>query len=84
MSWSAMTLPAALDRVVGPVRRATRYDVVLAVIPVAFLSALLLGSTPAVPGPAAVAVATVVGLLAVVDALFLNPPRDPTAGSPPA
>lgn len=84
MSWSATKSSGILGRVVEPIRQATRYDLVLAVIPAAFLLAVMLGSTPAVPGPVAVAAASVVGVLAVVDALFLNPPREPTAGRPPA
>lgn len=67
-------------RLAAPVRRLSRYDLVLAVIPAAFLLAALLGTAGAVPAPAAVTAASLVGVLAMVDALFLNPPDRPAGG----
>lgn len=52
----------------------SHYDFVLAVIPVVFVVALLVGNLLSVAPRVALATASVVGLLAVVDALFLNPP----------
>lgn len=71
-----------LRRTVDRLPRASRYDLVLAVIPAAFLFGALAGTTSSVPTTAAVSAASVVGGLAMLDALFLNPPRRPSAGSP--
>lgn len=59
-------------------RRMSRHDLVLVVIPVAFAAAILAGAASPVSIDGAVAAASVVGGLALVDALFLNPPT----GSP--
>lgn len=65
----------------GPLGRVpSRYDALLAVIPAAFLAAGVLGSVLPIPMRTAVAAASVVGMLAVADALFLNPPRGPRTG----
>lgn len=53
---------------------ASRYDLVLAVIPTAFVVALLVGNLLSVSARVALVSASVVGALAVLDALFLNPP----------
>ena len=58
----------------------SRHDVVLAVIPAAFVLAVLLGGLAGVPARTAVAAAAAVGALAMLDALFFNPPRGPTTG----
>lgn len=52
----------------------SRYDLVLAVIPTAFVVALLVGNLLSVSARVALVSASVVGALAVLDALFLNPP----------
>lgn len=57
----------------------SRHDLVLAIIPTAFVVATLLGSLVGVAAHTAVALAAFVGLLAMLDALFLNPPRRPSA-----
>lgn len=75
---------SAFGRLLTASRRASRYDLVLAVIPAAFLVAGLAGSVLAVPLETAVIAASALGGLAVVDALFLNPPRGPSTGRPPA
>lgn len=57
--------------------RLSHYDLVLAVVPVAFLVSAIVGYLFAVPPKTALVVASVVGLLAMLDALFLNPPTRP-------
>lgn len=53
----------------------SRYDLVLAVIPVAFLAAVLASRfLPLAPNVALTAAALVCGLV-VLDGLFFNPPR---------
>ncbi|MEF8773318.1 MAG: hypothetical protein V5A23_02650 [Halobacteriales archaeon] len=59
------------------VERLTYYDLVLAVIPAAFAFAILVGHALPLPPQGAVAVASLIAGLAVVDALFLNPPTTP-------
>ena len=76
-------LSRAVDRF-APTRRASRHDLVLAVIPAAFALAALLGATLPVDTTTAVAGGAGVSGIAVVDALFLNPPRGPgAAGAAP-
>lgn len=65
-------VPRAAGR--GGDRPLHRYDLVLAVIPLAFALALTADVALAVPTPAALAVASALGGLAVVDALFVHPP----------
>lgn len=55
--------------------RFTRYDFVLAVIPVAFLLAGLASQITPVAPRTMLAVASLVGALGLLDALFLNPPQ---------
>jgi len=57
----------------GPVP--TRYDLVLAVVPLAFVVALVAGLLSSIPTHGALAAAALVGTAAVVDALFVNPPK---------
>ncbi|WP_415380353.1 hypothetical protein [Halosimplex sp. TS25] len=56
-------------------RRLSRYDLLLLVIPAAFLLALAGSTVSSVPTSALVAGASIVGALAVADGLFRNPPR---------
>lgn len=60
----------------------SRYDLVLAVVPVAFLLALLVGGVVGVPTRVAVTTAAAVAALALIDGLFLNPPRPPVGDDP--
>lgn len=53
----------------------SRYDLVLAVIPAAFLAASLLGAALPVGPREAMVGAALVGALVLVDALFVHPPR---------
>ena len=55
----------------------SRYDLVLATIPIAFLVALLAGELLSIPNELPLLTASVVGAVAVADGLFLNPPRRP-------
>lgn len=72
----------AVDRSRRTLRRASRYDLVLALIPAAFLLAAIAGSTLPVSSTTAVLAAGLLSGMAIVDALFLNPPRGPAAGPP--
>lgn len=52
----------------------SRYDLVLAAIPSVFVVAVLVGNLFSVPASVAVAGASLAASLALVDALFVNPP----------
>lgn len=52
----------------------SRYDLILAVIPVLFVLAMLAHVTLAVPRTAAIASGAVVSLLFLADAMYVNPP----------
>lgn len=54
----------------------TRYDLVLAVIPVVFALAIVATTALSVPFLAALAVGAVLSSLVLADALFVNPPID--------
>lgn len=60
--------------------RLSRYDLLLAVVPVAFLVGLLAAGLTDVPLRVAMSSAAAVGALALVDGLFLNPPRPRSPG----
>ncbi|ADD05408.1 uncharacterized protein Nmag_1834 [Natrialba magadii ATCC 43099] len=62
------------DALVDVLAAADRYDVTLAVIPVAFAVALIVATVTSLPTPPLLAVAALFGSLAVVDACYLNPP----------
>lgn len=53
----------------------TRYDLVLAVVPLAFVGALVVGLLSPVSVYGALAVGALISTAAVLDALFLNPPE---------
>jgi len=55
-------------------RRLSRYDLLLLVIPAAFILALVGSTVSSFPLSALMAGASVVGALAVADGLFVNPP----------
>lgn len=82
MARTTSTDRTVTERVSSIARRTTRYDLVLAVIPASFVVALLAWATAVVPLTTAAGVASGIGLLAVMDALFFNPPREPTARPP--
>ena len=56
----------------------SRYDLVLAFIPVVFVLSVVLGHLLSVPFRTTLVGASVVGALALLDALFVNPPIRPT------
>jgi hypothetical protein len=53
----------------------TRHDLVLAVIPSAFVVAMLVGTVLSLSTRASVLLGSLVGALALADALFVNPPE---------
>lgn len=69
---STVRRPLALARAVS------RYDLVLAVIPLAISAGVLLGATGSVPEPLGVGGGGVVALTATAYALFGDPPIDPS------
>lgn len=71
-----------VDRLSNTVARSSRYDLVLTLIPASFLVATGLGTALSVPTTTAVLAAAAVSGLVVLDALFFNPPREPSAGQP--
>lgn len=52
----------------------SRYDLVLALIPVAFLLAVVAGTVLSVSIPTAIAGASLLGLAAIVEGVYRNPP----------
>lgn len=80
MTRATRSVRAAARRLYDRLRRGSRHDLVLAVIPVAFLLAALVATSPSVPASAAIAAASVVGGVAMLVALFLHPPRRETTG----
>ncbi|MHC3436706.1 hypothetical protein ACYJ1Y_01085 [Natrialbaceae archaeon A-gly3] len=65
-----------LEALVDVLTAATRYDLLLAVVPVAFAVALVVAYVAGVALYWALVPAAVVGILAVVDAVYLHPPVD--------
>ena len=59
------------------IRRFSRYDLVLAVIPIAFLSTTIISEWLGVPLETAMIWASVIGILAMLDGLLLRPPTNP-------
>lgn len=55
----------------------SRYDLILAVIPTAFITALLVANLLAISTQTTILAAAMVGALALLDALFINPPGHP-------
>ncbi|MFB6179689.1 MAG: hypothetical protein ABEI77_08200 [Halorientalis sp.] len=53
----------------------SRYDLVLAFVPTVFLVSLLVGTLFSVETHTAITGAGILGVIALVDALFINPPR---------
>lgn len=52
----------------------SRYDVVLAAIPITFTLAILIGSLFSIPLNVALFGASLIGAVAIIDGIFLNPP----------
>ena len=76
-------LVGGIGRLASARRRASRHDLVLAAIPAALLLAALASAVLPVPPATAAAGAGLSGL-AVLDALFLNPPRGRGPGVRPS
>ncbi|MFC3957964.1 hypothetical protein [Halovivax cerinus] len=57
------------------VETTTRWDLLLAIIPMAFAGAATASTALGIPPEAGMTLASVVGSLALVDALFLRPPN---------
>lgn len=66
--------PSSLRRLPGRLERASRYDFVLALIPLAFVAALGFGTLLPIPSRSALLGAATIGVAALLDALFMNPP----------
>lgn len=60
-------------------RELSRYDLVLGLIPVALLSSAVGASVSDLPLHVVLLAGAVVSLLAMIDALFVNPPRPESA-----
>lgn len=71
-------------RLVTVVRAVSRYDLVLALIPVALAGGALVGATPGVPDSLGVGSGGLLALAATAYALFGDPPFGPRNGSSPS
>jgi hypothetical protein len=69
------------DPLARPFDRLSRYDLVLAVVPLGFVLAALVGRILALSASGTLVLGSAVGLVAVVDALFLSPPTGRSGGS---
>jgi hypothetical protein len=56
----------------------SRYDLVLAVIPAAFLLGLLAAASLSIPLETTLPASSLIGVLALADTLYLNPPTEGT------
>ena len=70
----------SVPNVSGPFHAVSRYDILLAVIPVSFLATLVAAWFLPVPTRMGLTVGSLVCSLAVLDALFVNPPRPGSPG----
>ncbi|NUB90343.1 hypothetical protein HTZ84_16265 [Haloterrigena sp. SYSU A558-1] len=68
------------ETLVDVLAEASRYDLLLGVVPVAFTVALVAAHVLRLPVVHAMFVAATIGALVVIDACYLNPPVD--QGSP--
>ncbi|ELZ07003.1 hypothetical protein [Natrialba aegyptia] len=64
------------DALVDGLAAADRYDFVLGIIPIAFAVALVVATVTNAPVTQPLAVAALVGIVAIVDACYRNPPID--------
>ncbi|WP_076608713.1 hypothetical protein [Natronorubrum thiooxidans] len=64
------------DTLVDVLAATTRYDLLLAIVPVAFAVALVAASVLSISIVQAMAIAAPIGVFAIVDACYLNPPVD--------
>ena len=68
------------DTLVEVLAAATRYDLLLAIVPVAFAVALVAASVLGISMVQAMLIAAPIGVFVIIDACYLNPPVD--QGSP--
>ncbi|MDQ2050846.1 hypothetical protein RBH26_10160 [Natronolimnohabitans sp. A-GB9] len=64
------------ESLVGVLAKASRYDLLLGIIPVVFAVALVVAHVLSVSVVQAMFVAAAIGVLVVIDACYLNPPID--------
>ncbi|QFU81993.1 hypothetical protein [Natronorubrum aibiense] len=69
-----------VDAIVDVLTAATRYDLLLAIVPVAFAVALVTAIALGVSIGQTLLIAAIVGVFVIADACYLNPPID--QGSP--
>lgn len=79
MHRSGLRIRTPWKQLFGGRSQLSRYDTVLAVIPMSFLVATAFGTVLSVPVWTAIGAASVLAACAVIDALFLNPPRGPAS-----
>ncbi|WP_246981928.1 hypothetical protein [Halorientalis marina] len=72
-----VTRTARRERPFGLLASLSHYDIVLAVIPVAFLVSVLVGHLLPISTRTALLAAALIGSIAMADALFFNPPIRP-------
>ncbi|APX97875.1 hypothetical protein [Natronorubrum daqingense] len=70
------SVPDPLETVVATLAAASRYDVLLGIIPVAYASAILVAGLSSVPLVVTMLVASLVGVVVIADACYLNPPTE--------
>ena len=58
-----------------PFHSLSRYDLLLAFVPTVFLVSIIVGNVLSLGTQTALAGASLVGTIALADALFINPPR---------
>lgn len=73
--------PPAGEQLERPLGSLSRYDLVLAVIPLVFGLALVSHTVLSLPLSTTMAASAVVTGVLVVDAMFLNPPASPPSGA---
>lgn len=64
------------DALVDVLTAASRYDLLLGIVPVAFAVALVVATVASVSLVEALFVAAIIGVLVIVDACYRNPPID--------
>ncbi|SEH13290.1 hypothetical protein SAMN04487967_1274 [Natronorubrum sediminis] len=67
------SVPDPLETLIVTLAAASRYDVLLGIIPVAYASAILVAGLSSVPLVLTMLVASLVGVVVIVDACYLNP-----------
>ena len=76
MSGPTTPTDRVVSRTIAGATAVSRYDLVLAVVPVALLLGLVAGLLSSIPLHAAMAVGSLVGAAAVADTLLVDPPAN--------